>query len=221
MFLLLEIDDVSCSVPGRELFGGLSFNLARGQSMAIVGESGIGKSTLIRAILGLRVVDSGEIRILGNSMTRASQSEKLRLRREHIGVVHQDGQLIEELSATENVAVALMLQHDPPQNSMELARKAVNEAGVPPDTLVAQLSGGERQRAALVRALIAEPDLILADEPTGSLDSETRDKMSEYLFGIAETHRLGLIVVTHDFEVAKRADRIIQMEHYVVASSAS
>lgn len=214
--MLIEVEKISCSVPGRRLFKGLSFQLDRGESLAIIGESGLGKSTLLAAIQGLRDVDSGNIVVAGVNLTKASSSERRRIRREHVGIVHQDGQLIEELTATENVAVALMLQRKPPKNSMDIAEDMLQSAGVPTQTLVSKLSGGERQRTALMRAMAPKPDIILADEPTGSLDEVTRDKMADELFTTVKEQGMALIVVTHDPTIAKRADRTISLADYQV-----
>ncbi|VEI13185.1 ABC transporter ATP-binding protein [Trueperella bialowiezensis] len=208
---LLEVQDLTCSIPDRTLFSNLNFSVGERESVAIVGRSGTGKSTLLAAIMGLRDVDSGDIKICGESIVSAPAAKKLNIRREKIGMVHQDGQLIDELTATENVAVALMLTQHPQPNLWEHAEKTLRNVGVPPNTLASELSGGEIQRTALARALASEPRIILADEPTGSLDMQTRDEVMEHLFAATHTYNAALVIVTHDPEVAAQADRAISL----------
>ncbi|MEW6933690.1 ABC transporter ATP-binding protein [Trueperella pyogenes] len=209
MTYLLEVEDLSCTVPGRTLFADLSFSLSAGESIAIVGRSGVGKSTLLAAIMGLRNVAHGDIRILGESMVSAKAKRKREIRRERLGIVHQDGQLIDELTAVENVAVALMLVKDQLPELWEEAEKRLTAIGVPPHTLASKLSGGEIQRTALVRALASQPSVILADEPTGSLDEETRDAVAQQLFSATRDAQAALVIVTHDPAIAAYADKVL------------
>nr|WP_240611489.1 ATP-binding cassette domain-containing protein [Actinobaculum sp. 313] len=148
-------------------------------------------------------------------MSSAKPAQAAQIRREHIGVVFQDGELLPELTAAENIAVALMLnQPGGKEPRIEKARKLVEEVGVPADTRAADLSGGERQRTALVRALATDPELVLADEPTGSLDTITRDAVAEQLFATVRERGAALLVVTHDPTVAARADATLDLAAY-------
>ncbi|QOR47544.1 ATP-binding cassette domain-containing protein [Trueperella pecoris] len=211
MTYLLEVEDLSCTVPGRTLFTDLSFSLSAGENIAIVGRSGVGKSTLLAAIMGLRNVAHGDIRILGESMVLAKAKRKREIRRERLGIVHQDGQLIDELTAVENVAVALMLVKDQLPELWEEAEKRLTAIGVPPHTLASKLSGGEIQRTALVRALASQPSVILADEPTGSLDEETRNAVAQQLFSTTRDAHAALVIVTHDPVIAAYADKVVEL----------
>lgn len=209
----LKLQGVSCGVPGRTLFAGLDLQLERGQSLAITGASGTGKSTLLATILGLSTPESGRVLVAGNDMAVLSAREQAAVRRAHIGVVFQEGELIDELSACENVAIAFMLAEavgDP----MERARSELGRFGVPPDTRAVNLSGGERQRTAVARAMSSTPTLVLADEPTGSLDTVTRDLVAEDLFQRCLETSAALLIVTHDPTVAQRADRVISLGDY-------
>ncbi|MDO5025308.1 MAG: ATP-binding cassette domain-containing protein [Trueperella sp.] len=208
---LLEVENLTCKVAERELFKNLSFSLTAGESIAVIGRSGAGKSTLLSAIMGLRKVNSGDIRILGESIVSASAKRKQALRRKHLGLIHQDGQLIDELTAVENVAVALMLSENSSAALWEKAESSLDRIGVPPHTLAANLSGGEIQRTALVRALAPNPHIILADEPTGSLDEQTRDAVAHDLFSKTLAADAALVVVTHDPVVAALADKTISL----------
>lgn len=208
---LLDVENLTCTIPDRALFTDLSFSLDAGESVAIVGRSGVGKSTLLAAIMGLRAVDRGDIRIHGTSMVASTTAEKLQIRRQHLGMVHQDGQLIDELTAVENVALSLMLTEHQLSNMWERAEDMLRNVGVPPHTLASQLSGGEIQRTALVRALASAPSIILADEPTGSLDEITRDAIAEQLFETTRAAQAALVIVTHDPTVAAFADKVIHL----------
>ena len=213
--MILHIVDLKCEVPGRTLFSGLSLDAGAGEAVAVVGPSGSGKSTLLSVILGMTRPAGGTVHVDGRDMTSASVSQAARTRRERIGVVFQSGELLPELTAAENVAVALMMMKPSAEPAIDAARALLRRYRVPPDTLTADLSGGERQRTALCRALSTDPMLVLADEPTGSLDAATRDMIAGDLFGAARARGAALLVVTHDPEVARRADRTIDLADYI------
>ncbi|MDO5723767.1 MAG: ATP-binding cassette domain-containing protein [Flaviflexus sp.] len=211
--MIIEIDNLSLAVPGRTLFTGLTCAAGPGQSLAVVGPSGVGKSTLVSTILGLHRPASGTITILGRNISAASPREALSMRREHMGVVFQHGELMDELTATENVAVASLMVGDD-DLAISKARALLEKFGVPPGTKARDLSGGERQRTAFARALVTEPELIIADEPTGSLDTYTRDQVADDLFAEVARRGAALIVVTHDLTVAERATTTIELDRY-------
>lgn len=217
--VILKASDLQCSVPGRILFTGFSLEVAAGEAVAVIGPSGSGKSSLLNLILGLTTPDRGSIVINDLTMTGINASERAKIRRSSLGIIFQDGELIPELSAVDNVHVAALMMeadhHGPgPDSNLERAREMLVRMGVPPDTLAANLSGGERQRTAIVRALITNPPLVLADEPTGSLDTETRDDVADELFATVREKECGLVVVTHDPTIAKRADRTIDLGNF-------
>lgn len=212
--MILQLQSLACGVPDRTLFQGLSLEIGPGESVAVVGRSGIGKSTLIATILGMRKPKSGRVLIAGKSMTDASSGAAAAIRREHVGVVFQHGELLPELTAGENVAVALALTGLRLAEALEEGCRAVEALGVVGDTSAMDLSGGERQRVAFARALASKPDLILADEPTGSLDEEMRDEIATEIFEVVRERQCGLLIVTHDRTVAARADARIDLQDY-------
>lgn len=210
--MILEVANLSCAVPGRVLFEGLSFEVDCGQSLAIMGPSGSGKSTIISAILGMTQVRKGLITVCGRRISNTKAEESARIRREHIGVVFQNGELLPELTAAENIAVALIMnQVDSRERLVNRAIGLLEQVDVPPQTKAGDLSGGERQRTALVRALVTEPELVIADEPTGSLDTITRDTVADLLFSTAKNRESALLIVTHDPTVASRADMTLNL----------
>lgn len=210
--LPLVVEDLSCTVPGRVLFDRFSLTVHPGEAVAVVGPSGAGKSTLLSTILGLRKPAHGSVVVCGQDVHAIGRRQMVRLRREAIGIVFQDGELLAELTAAENVAVAAMLTMADPTGAMSLAEQVVTSLGVPPDTSADDLSGGERQRTALARALVNRPRLVLADEPTGSLDTTTRDEVADMLFAVPVERGCGLLLVTHDPAVAGRADRVVELD---------
>lgn len=208
---VLTLTNLACQVPGRILFSGLNHTLEAGESVAVMGPSGSGKSTLISAILGMVKPATGRINVAGVEMSSAGPEKAAKARRKHIGVVFQSGELMPDLTAAENVAVALMLMKPSDTPIIELARDRVESLGVEPDTLAVDLSGGERQRVALARALATDPQLVLADEPTGALDRATRDKVAAELFDTVTGAGAALLLVTHDEEVAAMADEQVTL----------
>jgi ABC-type lipoprotein export system ATPase subunit len=178
----------------------------------VVGPSGSGKTTLLNAVLGAVTPDAGSIRVNGVDVARCGRKEIARLRANVIGVVFQHGELIGELTPVQNVVLPALIAGRDKELSITRAIELLDSLGVPTGrTAVDQLSGGERQRTALARALINEPAVILADEPTGSLDSETRDSVAQILFSAPAIWGCGLIVVTHDDTVAARADSVLNI----------
>ncbi|NHT17224.1 ATP-binding cassette domain-containing protein [Cellulomonas sp. IC4_254] len=207
----LRVRGLSCAVPGRTLFANLDLDVEAGSAVAILGPSGSGKSTLLSTLLGLRPIERGDVTVCGTQLRGLPRAKASRLRRDAVGIVFQDGALLPELTAAENVAVAAMMTLGDPSAAASAADAALAKFGVPPDTLAGDLSGGERQRTAVARALANEPRLVLADEPTGSLDHATRDDVAEILFGVPRSTGCGLLIVTHDPSVAARADRAVRL----------
>ncbi|MGL4744617.1 MAG: ABC transporter ATP-binding protein [Dermatophilaceae bacterium] len=204
----VRLNDVSVTFGKRPVLRSLDLRVAEGASVSIVGPSGSGKSTMLSVILGLVRPNTGQV-VVGDVDVATARSRTLTaLRRSTIGVVFQANTLLPDLSPVENAVVPALLAG---LNSMDARRRAdelIAQLGVPTDVeRTAQLSGGEQQRVAIARSLVNRPSLILADEPTANLDARTRDHCCELLFALARQERAAVVVVTHDEEVAKRADR--------------
>ncbi|RFU82745.1 ATP-binding cassette domain-containing protein [Streptomyces triticagri] len=206
---VLELDGVSCRVPGRDLFAGAELSLGAGESVAVTGASGSGKSTLLMCVLGMAEPAAGTVRVAGADLYGMPERRRVRHRRDHVGMVFQFGELLPELTPVENVALAGLLGGQGRADAYGEAKSLLDELGVPTGSSPATdtLSGGERQRTAVARALINKPSLLLADEPTGSLDQEHRDSVAELLFSLPRSRDCALLLVTHDPAVARRADR--------------
>jgi len=191
---------------------GVDLEVERGETVAIMGPSGCGKSTLLYLLGGLDRPTSGEIWLDGQDVTRLSERALARLRRDAIGFVFQAFHLMDELTAVENVELPALLAGRSPRAARQRATELLDRVGLADRArfLPAQLSGGQRQRVAVARALVAEPLVVLADEPTGNLDSaSTRDvlRLFDQLHAAGQT----LVIVTHDPRIAATADRMISM----------
>ena len=191
----------------------VDLTVPRGEFTALVGPSGSGKSTLLNLIGGLDRPSGGEIRVDGLSLGGASEAQLVRYRRERVGFIFQSFNLIPTFSAVENVESPMMLAEIPRRERRERAASLLESVGLAQRILHKpnELSGGEKQRVAIARALANRPLLLLADEPTGNLDSKTGAAVLELLCGLLKAQGLTLIMVTHDPEVAARADRIIHL----------
>ena len=210
----LEVCDLQQSYPtpsGRlEVLRGLSFSLAPGLVLAVVGPSGSGKSTLLHLIGGLETPSSGEVVWNGSSLHGLNQDALAARRANEVGLVFQHHYLLEDLTALENVAIPGLIAGRPNQNRARalLARVGLSERA---DAFPATLSGGERQRCALARALLTRPKLVLADEPTGSLDRANAERMFELLIDLAHEEGAAVVVVTHDQALSEQADRMLHL----------
>ena len=191
----------------------VDFTVPPGEFTALVGPSGSGKSTLLNLIGGLDRPSGGEIRVDGLALGAASEEELVRYRRGRVGFIFQSFNLLPTLSALENVEAPLMLAGIPRRARRERAAALLDSVGLAPRMAHRpnELSGGEKQRVAIARALANRPSLLLADEPTGNLDSKTGGAVLELLCGLLKAQGLTMIMVTHDPEVAARANRIIHL----------
>jgi len=198
------------------ILNGLNLQVAAKESLGIVGPSGSGKTSLMLLIAGLEQASGGRIR-LGNAetgdaeVTALSEDQLALYRRRHIGIVFQAFHLIPTMTALENVATPLELAGD--SKAFEIAKRALEEVGLGHRLghYPSQLSGGEQQRVALARAVAPQPDILLADEPTGNLDTETGQKVIELLFNMQRRRGATLLLITHDPALARRCDRIIHL----------
>jgi putative ABC transport system ATP-binding protein len=201
---------------------GVSLAVQPGEIVAITGPSGCGKSTVLHISAGLIRPQSGSVQLLGQDLARVDDDERARIRRSRLSLVLQFGQLVSELTGVDNVALPLLLDGHDPAESRRLAREWLDRcgAGELAGTQPSEMSGGQAQRVAVARALITSPELVLADEPTGSLDSLGGRQLLDLMLGEIRGLGAALIIVTHDNTVAARADREIRLLDGVIASQA-
>ena len=192
------------------VFAGVDLVLAAGEFVALLGESGVGKSTLLNCIAGLDAADAGQIVVAGTAVGGLAEPDRARLRREHLGFVFQAFHLLPHLSVAENVALPLMLLGRPDDARVQALLTAVGLGGLGGRS-PAQLSGGQLQRVALARALVHKPALILADEPTGNLDPTTAERMLDVLVAQVRSEGAACLLVTHSAAAAARADRVLRL----------
>jgi putative ABC transport system ATP-binding protein len=215
---MLEVRDVTrVYQQGRRsvaALAGVSLHIGRGEFVAIVGRSGSGKSTLLHLLGALDEPTSGQVLFEGRDVRRMSDRQRTLLRRSRIGFVFQLFNLLPTLSAAENVALPLLLAGQGAGPSRRRALAALERVGLAAraDHFPEELSGGEMQRVAVARALVTEPDAVLCDEPTGSLDSATGSEVLDLLRGLVEVGRRSVVLVTHDPDAAGRADRVVHLE---------
>ena len=190
---------------------GVDLRIGRGETLGVVGPSGSGKSTMLAVTAGLERPSSGKVFVAEAEISALDEDRLALFRRRHVGIVFQSFHLIPTMTALENVAVPLELAGD--REAFEHARAGLEAVDLAErvDHYPAQLSGGEQQRVALARAFAGEPDLVLADEPTGNLDSSTGGAIIELMFDIRQRHGTTLMLITHDDQVAARCDRVVRM----------
>ena len=209
----VEIKDLYKSYEDGKIkaLNGVNLTIEEGEFVSIIGPSGSGKSTLLNMLGALDIPDSGVINVAGQDL---NSSKKLNeFRSEKIGFIFQLHNLIPNISVRENVEIPMYTQGLSSGEMKNRALKLLDDVGLKDkaDILPSKLSGGERQRVAIARALANEPSIILADEPTGSLDSKTSSKILKQLIDLHESKNVTLIIVTHDMDVAKLADRVIEV----------
>ncbi len=190
---------------------GIDLAVARGERVSLVGPSGSGKTSMIMVIAGLERATSGAVRVGGKDFDGLSEDDLSLFRRDHVGIVFQSFHLIPTMTALENTAIPLELGGR--RDAFERAETMLEAVGLGHRTThyPGQLSGGEQQRVALARAFATQPDLILADEPTGNLDGGTGQQIIELMFDLSAQHETTLMLITHDRELADRCDRVIHM----------
>ncbi|NUT33101.1 MAG: ABC transporter ATP-binding protein [Hamadaea sp.] len=209
MTALIEARDVALSFGETPALRGASFRAEAGEIVAVMGPSGSGKSTLLHCLAGILVPDAGEVSFAGERVDTLSETRRSALRRDRFGFVFQFGQLVPELTAQENVALPLLLSGVRRAEAMSRAREWFDKLGLSgmEGRRSGELSGGQAQRVALARALVAKPEVLFADEPTGALDSLTGEQVMELLVGSAKEQGTTVVLVTHEARVAAYADR--------------
>ncbi len=198
----------------RTIFADLTLDIPRGQFVALLGQSGSGKSTLLNLLGGIDLPDAGQIRIDDRLLTDLSEAERTRFRRRHIGFVFQFFNLIPTLTAGENLLLPLELNGLASPDRRDRALELLDNVGLGNrrHSFPERLSGGEQQRLAIVRALVHDPLLLLADEPTGNLDTATGERILDLLLTLHQQAATTIVMVTHSREVATRADRILILD---------
>ncbi|WP_082666323.1 ABC transporter ATP-binding protein [Aureimonas sp. AU4] len=210
----LSVRALAKSVPGgRQLFHDLDLSVRGGEIVAVLGESGVGKSTLLNILAGLDDPDGGEVRIGGEPVGPLDEAGRTRLRRERIGFVFQAFHILPYLTLGQNVGLPLALVRSDAHAIGERARAMLEAVGLGgrADDYARDLSGGELQRVAIARALIHEPALILADEPTGNLDPETAGRVLDLLAAAVRRTGAAAVIVTHSRATARIADRVLTL----------
>jgi putative ABC transport system ATP-binding protein len=222
---IVELTDVHlhlASAGGEvNILRGLDLSVTEGETIGVVGPSGSGKSTMMMVIAGLERPTGGTVRVAGNDLPQLNEDALALFRRRSVGIVFQAFHLVPTMSAVENVAVPLEFARM--DDAFERARDSLHAVGLG-DRLThypSQLSGGEQQRVAIARAFATEPDLLLADEPTGNLDGETGEQVIEILFERARRHGTTLLLITHDMDLARKCSRVVQLRDGRIVDSGS
>ncbi len=194
---------------------GVSFGVASGEMVALVGPSGSGKSTLLHILAALDTPTSGTVYFGGNSLGAFAERELEDFRSRTVGFIWQRHQLLADFTAVENVAMPLLIQGKAASAALDTARRWLGEVGLSErmQHRAGELSGGEQQRVAIARALVTEPKLLLADEPTGDLDEENTESIFELMQSLHRSHHLTSILATHNLSLAQRAGRVMRLEH--------
>lgn len=210
---IIEVCGVNKSFGSVEVLRGVDLTVNPGEVLCIVGPSGAGKTTLLQIMGTLDTADSGTVRLLGQNIVGLSEKQLAQFRNRHIGFVFQFHQLLPEFTAEENVMIPALLSGADRAAASADARALLERLGLGAraNHKPSELSGGERQRVAVARALINKPEIIFADEPSGSLDSDGKNELHRILFSLRDEMGVTLVIVTHDETLAAAADRMVRM----------
>ena len=211
---MIQIKHIEKNYGPLHVLKGINAHINRGEIVAIVGPSGAGKTTLLQIVGTLEKADAGSVTIDNIEISQLKEKELAAFRNHHIGFVFQFHQLLPEFSALENVMIPALIQKKRISESKKRAKEILEFLNLSDriNHKPAQLSGGEKQRVAVARALVNHPDVILADEPSGSLDSQNKIELHKLFFDLRKEFNQTFVIVTHDENLAKMADRIIQMK---------
>lgn len=209
--VIISAKDIKKAYGKTHALRGASLEVKKGEVLAIMGPSGSGKSTLLHSLAAIISVDSGEIRLNGKRIDKLPDDKRSILRRTMFGFVFQFGQLVPELTVEDNVALPLLLNNKDKKEAYKKAKRWIAEVGLSgkENNLPGELSGGQAQRVAIARAMVIEPQILFADEPTGSLDTFNSEKVMELFIKTAKEHGTTVIMVTHEPSIAAYADREI------------
>lgn len=210
---MIEVQDIHKSYGKLEVLRGINLTIEKGEVVSIVGKSGAGKTTLLHIMGTLDKADSGDIRFNGQSVNQLRDRELSRFRNQHIGFVFQFQQLLPEFTALENVMMPALIANIPNSKARCRAQELLDFLGLKDRAThrPGELSGGEKQRVAVARALMNKPDVIFADEPSGSLDSQNKTELHQLFFDLRKEMEQTFVIVTHDESLAKMSDRVIRM----------
>lgn len=218
--IALETRDITKQFGQVHALAGVSLQIAKGESVAVMGPSGSGKSTLLHCLSGVLVPDSGQVEFCGTNTSDLSDAKRSRLRLTQFGFVFQDGQLIPELPARENVALPLMLTGTSRSKAVAMADQTLARLGVGDliNRRPGDMSGGQAQRVAIARALVGNPKVVFADEPSGALDQNSGHEMMQMLTTVVKQAGASLVLVTHDLNVARWCSRFIEIRDGLIHS---
>lgn len=217
--MIVDLKDVTKSYGDISILKKLNLSLGSGKSVTILGHSGSGKSTLLSILGGTLRADGGQVNVLGNDLLNSNEDSLSIMRRKKLGMIFQHFHLINHLSAYENVLLPLEIDGEVGEAQRKRAKDLLSKVGLADrlEHFPSQLSGGEKQRVAIARALVHNPDLILADEPSGSLDEETGKEVMDLVFKLVEEQGKSLILVTHNKELGQFTDKVMTLDKGVLS----
>ncbi len=210
---MIELDNITRSFGSLQVLKGISLNIDRGEVVSITGPSGAGKTTLLQIMGSLDKPDGGKVIYNGQDITKMSEKEISAFRNRHIGFVFQFHQLLPEFTAMENIAIPMLIAGQGMRQANARAKELLELLGLADraDHKPSELSGGEKQRIAVARALANQPDVILADEPSGSLDTKNKEELHKLFFSLRDQLGQTFVIVTHDESLASMTDRTIRL----------